>query len=72
MPELTYRTSSEIEIYIEVITNAFPRIYDGSNRANLTDVIEGNDEAKIGAPYYVPVDDGLQLYAEVDTTGCSL
>ena len=72
VPELTYRSSAKIELYIETLDNIIPRVYDGSSRANLTDVVEGNAEASIGAPYSVPVDDGMQLYMKAGSSGGSM
>jgi hypothetical protein len=61
VPTLTYRTSSQILVWIEgtYFTNVY--VYSGTSRTNLTTVIENNKTASIGAPVQIPADDGVVI-----------
>jgi len=47
-------------------TNVY--FYSGTNRTNLTTLIESNKTASIGAPMGVPVDDGVVIIVQPLTT----
>lgn len=73
MPELTYRSgSSVIEMYIEEVTDSFPRVYSGTGRSNITEEIQGNEVAEVGAPMYFPISDGSVIQIKTASTGGSL
>jgi uncharacterized protein YfaQ (DUF2300 family) len=70
VPTLKYRTSSLISVWLEgtYFTNVY--IYSGTNRTNLTTLIENNKTLSIGAPIGVPVDDGVVIIVQpLKTTG---
>jgi len=69
---LTYRSSSVIELYIDQTVNTYPRIYTGNSRSNLTELIEGNAQATVGAPYEVPVDEQIMLLVKSEQIGGTL
>ncbi len=64
VPPLTYRTSSQILVWIEgtYYTNVY--IYSGTSRSNLTTVIESNITAASGAPIAISVDDRVILIVQ--------
>jgi hypothetical protein len=72
VPELTYRSSSVIELYMEVIQSTYPRVYVGNGRSNLTESVEGNVEVTVGAPIEVPVDDEIMLMVKPEQAGGTL
>jgi len=39
-------------------------IYSGTDRTNLTALIENNDTAAFGAPYFISIDDGVVIVAQ--------
>lgn len=39
-------------------------IYSGTDRTNLTALIENNDTAAFGAPYLISIDDGVVIVAQ--------
>ncbi len=64
-PQLKYRSSGKIQIWIEQTNQAYVYIYSGNARYNLTSLIQGNNTAAVGAPYSVQVDDGAVILAYV-------
>lgn len=62
-PQLKYRKSASIFIWYEnsYFVNAF--IHSGTSRSNLTNLIESNSTAGLGAPYSIKIDDGAVIVA---------
>lgn len=72
VPDLTYTVDSNILVYIEVLNNAPVRLYTGNDRSNLTRVIQTDQVASVGAPYQVPVDQGLVVVVNPSSAGGSV
>lgn len=72
VPSLTYRNTAYIEVYLEVLTNAVPRLHTGNDRSNLTSTTLDDDPAYVGAPVTALVDDGIILISYVNTLGGSV
>ena len=68
-PDLTYRTSSLLTLYIEEIGGTSAYLYRGHDRSNLTTLVQQNQVVPVGAPVSTPVDDGIILL--VHTGGAS-
>ena len=63
MPDLTYRNSGKLLIWFEKSSFINLFMFRGSDRTNLTTLIEQNGTALHGAPYLVSIDDGVVLVA---------
>jgi hypothetical protein len=62
-PTLTYRKTAKLLLWIEFTNLVSVYIYSGTDRTNLTTLIEGNNTSGIGAPYSVEIDDGIVIVA---------
>ena len=40
-------------------------MYKGNSHSNMTELIEGNATLSIGAPFFIPIDDGAVILASV-------
>ena len=68
VPALIYRNSAKVYVFVERTVNVLPLLYSGTDRSNLTNLIESNFKssdntqlsqfAAVGAPYAVQVSDG--------------
>lgn len=73
VPSLTYTVSSELNVFLDKLSSATVRVYQGNDRSNLTTIIESNAVGVVGAPYKVPVDDGIVIVVNaVDDKGGSI
>jgi hypothetical protein len=66
--EDTWYTSSEIFIYPELTTQTSMYVYQGTDRRNLTTVINSDAVAPIGAPIRVPVNNGAVIVLRSSNT----
>lgn len=63
--ENTFKDESMIYIYLDSSTTANMFVYAGTDRRNVTLIIEGNSSAPIGAPIRVPISSGAIVLLQV-------
>ena len=61
MEDDTYRddTGAYIELFFEQLDNTQAYVYQGQDRANFTEFIQGNSTAVVGVPYRVGISEKL-------------
>lgn len=64
-PTLTYKKTAKILIWLEQTSSVNIYLYSGTDRTNLTTLIEGNSTPAVGAPFLINLDDGLVIIAHV-------
>lgn len=65
VPTLTYRNTAKILMWLEQASSVSIYLYSGTDRTNLTALIEGNSTPAVGAPFSINLDDGLVIIAHV-------
>ena len=60
-PELTYRNTATINVYLESFTNGKVYIYSGTSRTNVTQIVQNAGSMAKGAPIQIPISDGAVL-----------
>ena len=62
-PKFKYRRQSQLFVWIELTNSVRAYIFKGTDRTNITSIVEKNQSVAIGAPYVVQVDDGIVILA---------